>query len=201
MGDAGIAQLQIGAVIDRAVQGDGAVQIQDGGIVEPDAVAGLVHPPAGDETRGGLHALRLSGKAVLVPIAADASCAVAAHLAQTAVGIVKAHAVIAAVLGRNHQHQPVGPQRGVHGAETSRQRRHRLRGQLRLPVVEENEVVAGSVHFGKLHDGFQSAPEGGEGGNELLLSGHHTGQEEHIVLRLGVEGLADDLVAAHIQQV
>ena len=144
--------------------------------------------------------LDFTGKIVFVPIAADAPGAVAAHLAQTAVGVVKAHAVIAAAFGGDHQHQPVGPQGAVLRAEATGQVRHRLEWQAGLPVVEKDEVVSGSVHFGKSHGCVKSAPESGEGRDELLLSGHHTGQEEHVVFRLHIEGLTNDLRIAHIKQ-
>ena len=82
VGQAGIAQFHIGRGVDRAADVGGGIQSDDAGIVQPDAVVPLIQPPARDQPGGGLHGLHLASQPVLIAVAADAACAVAAHLAQ-----------------------------------------------------------------------------------------------------------------------
>ena len=44
------------------------------------------------------------------------------------------------------------------------------------------------------------APQSGQHGNDLLFPAHDPGEKQGVVLGLGGEGVADGLVAAHIQQ-
>ena len=158
MGDAGIAQLHISAVIVLPVDSHHAVQVDDRGIVEPYAVAPGVDALPHDKARRGFHALDLPCQSFFKAVAADAARAVAAHLAETAVLVVKAHPEIPAIFRRDDNHHAVRPDAGVRGTELLGQRREPLLRELRYQVVYDHEVVSGPVHFGDLHGLTPTAP-------------------------------------------
>ena len=145
--DAGVAKLNVCAVVHRAAGAHAPVQVYHAGVVEPHFVQPLCHALPGDEPGGSLDALNLPGQAVFVSVAGDASRAVPAHLAQTAVGIIEDHAEVAALPRRGDDHHPVRADGDVLGAQP-RQRRFRYRA---VDIVYNNEVVSGSVHFGEAH--------------------------------------------------
>ena len=45
------------------------------------------------------------------------------------------------------------------------------------------------------------SPQCRQHGDDLLLAAHHLGQEELVILGLHIEGLLNNIVAAHIQDV
>ena len=92
-----------------------------------------------------------AGQARLIAIAADAAGAVAAHLAHGAVAVEEQHAEVPLALGLVHDHEAVGPQGAVGGAEGLGDAGEGFGGQALLQVVEDDEVVAGSVHFPEFH--------------------------------------------------
>ena len=147
VGDAGLAELKIGAVAHRPGRCNRAVQVDDRGVVEAHPVAPLVDALPGHKARGGLHPLHIARKAVVVPVAADAPRAVAAHLAETAVRVIKAHPVVAALFRRDKDHQPVRADAGVKGAEPPRKRREKRRRDWTLERIQDHKVVPGPVHF------------------------------------------------------
>ena len=151
MGQTGIAQLHIGAVIGDTIHFHGIVQLHCGGIVETDPVQPLRHPVARDDSRGGLHRLHLARQTVFVAVPADAPGAVAAHLAHAAVGIEKQHLVVAA-LGRGvHNHQTIGTDGQVPLAQRPGHLREALRREMFLQIIQHHKVVAGTVHFPEPH--------------------------------------------------
>ena len=162
MGNARITQLNIGAGVAHAVHLHRVVQLYRSGVIEPDAI----HPPidalAGHQACGGLHPLLLSGQAFFIAIAADAPGSVAAHLTHAAVGVEEEHPVVATGLGGIHHHQPVGPDGKVALAKASGQLRQLLLRQMLLQVVDEDKVIAGAVHFPKLHVYSSSCTDPGE---------------------------------------
>ena len=127
------------------------MQVDDAWVVEPYAVQAFGYPLAGDRTGGGLNMLYISCKPVLIAIAGDASCAVAAHLAEAAVGIVKQQLEIAAVSGFSSQHKPVGAYTCPSAAQGSRKLRYALSVYVLLQCIYNNEVVSGSMHFREFH--------------------------------------------------
>ena len=116
MGKAGVPQLHIGAALPLGQ----AVQVDDRRVRQPDLVALPVDAPGGDAPRGGLKA-DLPGvrrEAVLHGVAGHAAGAVAAHLPQGAVGIVKEHGKVHPRLSGQHDDEPVGPGTGFFRAKT-----------------------------------------------------------------------------------
>ena len=105
----------------------------------------------GHEPSRCLNSLRLARKAVFVAPAADAPRSVSAHLAEAAVGIEEQHPVVPAILRRSYGHQPIRAYRGVKGAKLLCQNPEPLLGDVFFYVVDDNEVVPGSVHFRESH--------------------------------------------------
>ena len=151
MWDAGVAQLHIGAIIGRAVHLRLAIQAHVAGIVEPHTVQPAIHPPTSDQARRGLHLLHLAGQSVFIAIPTDAAGTVAAHLPHGAIGIEKQHLVVAAVGGLFHHHKSVGTDGHMPLTDSADDLRPLLIGYSILSVIHHNKVVAGTVHFPKLH--------------------------------------------------
>ncbi len=128
MGNAGIAQLHIGAGIAHAVDFHRGIQFYRGGIVEPDAVEPLIDPLTGDDAGRGLHRLGLPGQAVFVAVAADTAGTVAAHFTGASIIIVKPHPIIAALNRRINDHQTIGADGELPVAKRTGQRRKDLGG-------------------------------------------------------------------------
>ena len=105
--DAGVSKLDVAAPVCPAVHIQRLLQLEGSGRVQPDAVLIVRDAPAGHESRRRLHALDAARVAVLKAVAADAPRAVAAHLAERAVGIVKPHPVVRVSLRPRHEHQTV----------------------------------------------------------------------------------------------
>ena len=91
VGDAGIAQLDVGAGDLLAVYARDTRRLRHAGVVQADLILLLADAPGGDQPRRRQHtdALRVARKAVLHAVAGDAARAVAAHLAERAVGVIK----------------------------------------------------------------------------------------------------------------
>ena len=102
------------------------MQVDNARVVEPYAVQAFGYPLAGDKTGDGLDALDFSGKPVLIAVAGNAPCAVAAHLAEAAVGIVKKQLIVAAVGGLCGQHKAVSSDAGSSAAQGARKLRYAL---------------------------------------------------------------------------
>ena len=151
MWDAGVSQLHIGAIIGRAVHLRLAIQAHVAGIVEPHTVQPAIHSPTSDQTRRGLHLLHLAGQSVFIAISADAAGTVAAHLPHGAIGIEKQHLVVAAVGRLFHHHESVGTDGHMPLTDSADDLRPLLIGYSILSVIHHNKVVAGTVHFPKLH--------------------------------------------------
>ena len=151
MGNAGIAQLHIGAGIAHAVDFHRGIQFYRGGIVEPDAVEPLIDPLAGDDAGRGLHRLGLPGQAVFVAVAADTAGAVAAHLPHGAVGVEEQHPIIAAADRRLHHHEAVGPDGQMPLAQGAGQLRPAVVRHGVPPVIHHDKVVARAVHLPEFH--------------------------------------------------
>ena len=151
VGQAGVAQLDVPAGDLLPADHSGAVQVDHGGVVQADAILAAVDALADDQARGRLHLLDRAGQTRLIAIAADAAGTVAAHLAHGAVAVEEQHAEVSLALGLVHDHEAVGPQGAVGGAEGLGDAGEGFGGQALLQVVEDDEVVAGSVHFPEFH--------------------------------------------------
>ena len=103
----GAAELYVAAVVFLPTDRDAPVQVDDGRVIEPYAVAAAVDALAGHGPSRCLNSLRLARKAVFVAPAAYAPRSVSAHLAEAAVGIEEQHPVVPAVLRRCYGHQPI----------------------------------------------------------------------------------------------
>ena len=105
----------------------------------------IVHTPALYETGGGFKDHAVPRNAVVMGKPADAPGAVAAHLAQRAVGVVKNHFEVGLV-GVSNGNQTIGM---AHGTQ--------LLGQggeiLLLPAtgIQHHKAVARAVHIGNVH--------------------------------------------------
>ena len=151
VGDARVAQLQIGIVVGAAIHLRPAVQADMAGVVEPHPILPLIHAPAGDKARGGLHPLHVAGQAVFVAVAADAAGAVAAHLPHGAVGVEEQHPIIAAADRRLHHHEAVGPDGQMPPAQGAGQLRPAVVRHGVPPVIHHDKVVARAVHLPEFH--------------------------------------------------
>ena len=151
VGQAGGSQLYIGAGPDFARSLHRAVQTDDAGVGKTDTVVSSVDAAACHNAGGGLHCLLLSGKAVLKAVTANAAGSVAAHLSLGAVGVIEQHPIVAALAGCIHHHKAVGANGEMTVAEGSGQGGKYAMVQVLGQVIENNEVIAGPIHFGKAH--------------------------------------------------
>ena len=162
MGDTGVAQLHIGAVVHRAVHLRRAAQADMARVVEPHPVLLPVDTPPGHKARCGLHPLHLARQPVFKAVAADAPCPVAAHLSHRAVGVEKQHFVIAAAGGLFHHHQAVRADGQMPLTQRPGHVRPAILRHAVLPVVHDDKIVARAVHLPKFHgQPFLSPPAGG----------------------------------------
>ena len=92
-----------------------------------------------------------AGQAVFIAITADAPGSVAAHLSLGAVGIIEEHPVVAAQEGGVYDHQAVGADGEAPVAEGAGDGGEQGGVHVFGQVVEDDEVVSGSVHFGEAH--------------------------------------------------
>ena len=198
MGDAGVAQFNIGADIFFAVNGNRAVEVNETWVVEADLVSALVDTLADNKTGSAFYALGFTGKTLFVAVAGNASCAVAAHFAQTAIGIIEQHGIIAALFRLGDNHHAVSSDRTVESAELFGKLRKNILRQFFDNVVDDNEVVSGSMHFCENH---KLTPQSGEHRNDLLLAAHNTLEESILILGGDIEGQLNKLVLTHIEQV
>ena len=144
---AGAAELYVSAVEPLRF----TVQVDDRGVVEPYAVECLAHSLAGDKPGGRLDALRFSGKPVLIAVARDAPRPVAAHFAETAVGIVKQQPVVGISLRRSCEHETVRADARSAAAQRPCKKGSGVKVDTFGERVYDNEVITGSVHFRKFH--------------------------------------------------
>ena len=151
MRDAGASKLDVAAPVCPAVRVQLLFQLHNGRRVEPDAVLLLRDAPAGHKSCGRLHALYGACIAACIAVPADAPCAVAAHFAERAVGIVKPHAVVRIALRPRHEHQTVRTDRPPPVAQRAGQSGRGAFVERLRDGVEQDKVVARAVHLGKSH--------------------------------------------------
>ena len=152
VGDAGVAQLHIGAVVGDAAHLQPAVQPHMAGIIEPYAVEPFAHSPARHKTGGGLYPLRLAGQAVFIAVAADAPRAVAAHLTRGAVGVEEQHFIVAATGGGLHHHEAVCADGHTPLTQDADDLRPPVLGDGVPTVVHHDKIIACPVHLPEFHD-------------------------------------------------
>ena len=100
------------------------------------------------EANGGFDAHGGGGDAVVVGEAGGAAGAVAAHSGGGAVGVDEVHAEVGGRLGgRADQDEAVAGDAGMGGAEAGDEVLGGRKGA--VGVVDDDEVVAGTVHFGE----------------------------------------------------
>ena len=147
----GLSKLHICAIPDSSAYLRRIVQPDDRRVRKPDAVIAPVDARPGDKSGGRLHALRFARQSVLKAVPADAARAVSAHFAHRAVGVVKAHGVVARARRPVDCHQTVCADGQMPVAEDARQRRQPLRRELLHQIVENDEVIPRAVHLRKIH--------------------------------------------------
>ena len=148
--DARPPELDIGAVKALPVKLHRVIRPEHRRVGQADAVAAAVDALAGDEARRRFHALRPSGKTVLIAVAADAPRAVSAHLAHRAVGVIKPHGVVRIALRALDRHEAVGADGHVPVAQCSRKLRQPAGGDVSVQIVEDDEIIPRAVHFCKV---------------------------------------------------
>ena len=147
MGNAGISQLYVGAGIPDAVHLHGDVQLYCGGIVQVDPIQPAADPLARDDPGGGLHRLGVPSQTGLITVPADAPGTIAAHLTHTAVGIVKAHFVVAALGGGVYHHQSVCADGKMPFTKSFCDLGQKLHRQMLFQIVQHDKIISGAVHF------------------------------------------------------
>ena len=130
----------------------GRVQLDGGGVVEPNPVEAAVNPFAGYGSGGSLHDLHFPREAGFIAIAADAPRSVAAHFPYAAVGVEKQHTEVSTLLGGVCYHQSVRAYGEMPFAEGAGYLRETFVGNVFFQVVENDEVVSCAVHFPEFHD-------------------------------------------------
>ena len=153
MRDAGIAELGVDAAVAVPAGGDQAAHFDDGGVVEPHLIQRFVQPPGEDEPRRRADAdiSRIAHKAVLDAVAGDAARAVAAHLPERAVGIVKEHGDVRVFPSGGKDDQTVRAWTGSGRTQTQGEVVKILALEFAAQGLREEEGVPRAVHFGKAH--------------------------------------------------